>query len=108
MQTKNPDDLQVKYLALKTNILTTKLKQTYANILIRVSADIQDQIVLKLDNWPGTHIYIYNGAKNEESAYVIYSDNLNLSYYGILSDNLNNQIEQILTIINFIDKKIIL
>ena len=108
MQTKNHDDSQVKYLAVKTQILTTKLKQTYPNILIRASCDVQDQIVLKLDNWPGTHIYISNGAKNEESAYVIYSDNFNLSYYGILSDNLNNQIEQILTIINWINRKIIL
>lgn len=108
MQTKNPDDSQIKYLAVKTNILTTKLKQTYPNILIRASGDIQDQLVFKLENWPGTHIYIANGGKNEESAYVVYSDNIQLTYYGILSDNLNNQIEQILTIINFINKKIIL
>ncbi len=108
MQTNNPDELTVKYLTLKTSIITTKLNQTYKNILIRSSADIPDQIVCKLDNWANTHIYINNGAKNEESVYIVYSDNNQLGYYGILSENLNNQLEQILTIINFINGKIIL
>jgi len=106
MQVKTLDDSQVKYLAVKTNLLTTKLTQNYSNILIRVSADIQDQMVLKLDTWPNTHIYLNNGIKNEESAYVVYSDHTYLEYYGILSENFNSQLEQILTIINFINRKL--
>jgi hypothetical protein len=108
MQTNNPDELTVKYLTLKTSIISTKLNQTYKNILIRASDDIPDQIVFKLDNWGNTHVYVNNGVKNEESVYIVYSDNDKLGYYGILSENLNNQLEQILTIINFINGKIIL
>ncbi len=108
MQTNNPDELTIKYLTLKTSILTTKLRQIYKNILFRVSDDVPDQIVFKLDNWVNTHVYINNGAKNEESVYIVYSDNAQLGYYGILSENLNNQLEQILTIMNYINEKIIL
>lgn len=108
MQKNNPDEQTVKYLTLKTSIITTKLKQTYKNILIRTSDDIPYEIVFKLDNWTNTHVYVNNGVKNEESVYIVYSDNNQLGYYGILSENLNNQLEQILTIINFINEKIIL
>jgi len=106
MQTKNLDDSHVRYLSIKTNLLTTKLCQNFKNILIRVSVDIQDQLVLKLDNWSSTHIYLNLGGKNEESVFVIYSANVILGHYGILSENFNNLIEQILTIINWLNGKI--
>ncbi len=106
MQSNNLDELTVKYLTLKTNIIKTKLSQNYKNILIKISDDVPDQMVFKLENWGNTHIYVNNGAKNEESIYVVYSNNIQLGYYGILSENLNNQLEQILTIINFINGKL--
>jgi hypothetical protein len=106
MQTNNLDEQTVKYLTLKTSIIKTKLNQTYKNILIRATDDIPNQLVFKLENWPNTHIYVNNGAKNEESVYIVYSNNAQLGYYGILSENLNNQLEQILTIINFVNNKI--
>jgi len=94
-----------KYLVVKSNILITKLKSTYPDILIGISNDVPDQIIIKFNKWVNTHIYILNGSRNEESVYIVYSTNKNLDYYGILSDNLNTQIEQILTIINFVNNK---
>jgi hypothetical protein len=103
MNIKNTDESTVKYLAVKTNIIITKLSQNYKNILVRTSDLILDQIVIKLNNWLDTHIYIGNGSKDEESFFIIYSSNFRLCQYGILSNNLNQQLEQIFKIINWIN-----
>ncbi len=101
MNIKNTDESTVKYLTVKTNLIITKLNQNYKNILVRTS-DL-DQIVIKLNNWLDTHIYIGNGTKDEESFFIIYSNNLRLCQYGILSNNFNQQLEQIFKIINWIN-----
>ncbi len=106
--TSQLDEKSVKFLTVKSNVLITKLKSTYPDILLGISTEIPDQLIIRFKNWPGTHIYVNIGSRGEESAYIVYSINRNLEYYGILSENLNKQIEEILTIINFLNGKIIL
>ena len=100
MHTKNPEECTIKYLAVKTNLLISQLNKNYKNLVVRVSEIVPDQIVIKLDNWTDTHIYIGNGPKDEESFYIVYSTNFNLCTYGILSNNFTQQLDQIFTIIN--------
>lgn len=106
--TNQLDEKSVKFLTVKSNVLMTKLKSTYPDILLGISTGIPDQLIIQFKNWPKTHIYVNIGSRGEESAYIIYSINKQLEYYGILSENANKQIEEILTIINFINGKIIL
>lgn len=103
MNIKNNDESTVKYLTVKTNLIITKLNQNYKNLLVRISDVVSDQIVIKLDNWINTHIYIGNGTKDEESFFIIYSTNSSLCQYGILSNNFTQQLEQIFKIINWIN-----
>jgi hypothetical protein len=107
MDINNIQEKSNKYLSVKSNIISTKLKSVYPNILIKNFPDEPEQLVIKFLNWTNsnTHIFIINGSRNEESAYIVYSSHSNLEYYGILSENLSTQIEQILTIINFINQK---
>ena len=96
----------IKYLSVKTNILIKKLGEKYKNILIKISLDIPDQIIIKLNNWKNTHIYLSVGNKNEESCYIVYSDFIGLKSYGILANSFNTELDQIFKIINFINIKI--
>ena len=100
------NDQIVKYLSVKTNILIKKIEEKYKNIIIKISSDIPDQMIIKLDNWKNTNIYLSVGNKNEESCYIIYSDFNELKSYGILpNSSFNEELDQILKIINFIDNK---